>query len=122
MLSDGSDYPLQRAKQYTSGIIFKKNNWLLDVEAYYKNITGITSVTLGFLGQNDNNIQYGKGFTKGVDVLVQKSSATWRAWLTYTYQDSQNRFDLLNDHRYFPSGADIRHHIVTGKQIGRAHV
>lgn len=112
VLSDGSDYPLQRAKQYTSGIIFKKNNWLLDVEAYYKNITGITSFTLGFLGQNDNNIQYGKGFTKGVDLLLQKSSATWRAWLTYTYQDSQNRFDLLNDHRYFPSGADIRHHFT----------
>lgn len=112
VLSDDSEYPLQRAKQYTSGIIFKENNWLLDVEAYYKNITGITSFTLGFLGQNDNNIQQGKGFTKGVDVLLQKSSATWRAWLTYTYQDSQNRFDLLNDSSYFPSGADIRHHFT----------
>jgi hypothetical protein len=112
VLSDNSDYPLQQANQYTSGIIFKKHNWLLDVEAYYKNITGITSFTLGFLGQNDNNVQHGKGFTKGVDVLLQKSSATWRAWLTYTYQDSQNRFNLLNNSHYFPSGADIRHHFT----------
>ncbi|WP_412465163.1 TonB-dependent receptor plug domain-containing protein [Flavobacterium mekongense] len=112
VLSDNSDYPIQKANQYSSGIIFKKHNWLLDVEAYYKNINGITSYTLGFLGQNDNNIHRGKGFTKGVDVLLQKSAATWRAWVTYTYQDSQNQFQSLNNSDYFASNADIKHHFT----------
>lgn len=109
VLSDNSEYPIQKANQFTSGIIFKSNNWLLDVDAYYKNITGITSFTLGFLGQNDNEIHHGKGFTKGVDVLLQKSTASWRAWITYTYQDSQNQFGTLNDGNYFSSNADIKH-------------
>jgi outer membrane cobalamin receptor len=109
VLSDTKDYPLQQANQYTSGIIFKKNNWLLDVEAYYKSINGITSFTMGFLGQNDNNINQGKGFTKGVDVLFQKSAAHWRAWVTYTYQDAQNQFQNLNNNRFFSTNADIKH-------------
>lgn len=109
ILSDNKQYPIQKANQYASGIIFKKDNWLLDIDAYYKNITGITSFTLGFLSQNDNDIHQGKGFTKGVDVLLQKNSATWRAWMTYTYQDSQNRFQALNNGDYFSSNADIKH-------------
>jgi len=109
VLSDNKEYPVQKANQFTSGIIFKKNNWLLDVDAYYKNISGITSFTLGFLGQNDNDIHHGKGFTKGVDILLQKSAASWRAWITYTYQDSQNQFSTLNDGDYFSSNADINH-------------
>lgn len=109
VLSDNNEYPIQKANQFTSGFIFKKYNWLLDVDAYYKNITGITSFTLGFLGQNDNEIQQGNGFTKGVDVLLQKSAPTWRAWLTYTYQDSQSRFSTLNEGHYFASNADIKH-------------
>jgi outer membrane cobalamin receptor len=114
VLSDNNDYPIQKASQFTSGIIFKKDNWLLDVDAYYKNITGITSFTLGFLGQNGNEIQQGKGFTKGIDVLLQKSAASWRAWLTYTYQDSQNRFSTLNEGNNFASNADIKHSFNIG--------
>jgi hypothetical protein len=109
VLSNNNEYPIQRANQFTSGLIFKKNDWLLDVDVYYKNIKGITTFTLGFLGQNDNEIQLGNGFTKGIDVLLQKSAATWRAWLTYTYQDTQNRFSGLNNENYFSSNADIRH-------------
>jgi hypothetical protein len=109
ILSDNKEYPVQKANQFTTGFIFKKQRWLLDVDAYYKNITGITSFTLGFLNQNDNDVQHGKGFTKGLDVLLQKSTATWRAWLTYTYQDSQNQFVTLNDGHYFSSNANINH-------------
>lgn len=109
ILSDNKEYPVHKANQFTTGFIFKKQRWLLDVDAYYKNITGITSFTLGFLNQNDNDVQHGKGFTKGLDVLLQKSTATWRAWLTYTYQDSQNQFVTLNDGHYFSSNANINH-------------
>jgi outer membrane cobalamin receptor len=109
VLSDNKNYPIQKANQFSTGIIFKRNHWLLDVDAYYKDIAGITSFTLGFLGQNDNEIHRGRGFTKGIDVLLQKSAASWRAWITYTYQDSQNQFEALNDGNYFSSNADIKH-------------
>lgn len=109
ILADNDKYPIQKADQLTAGIIFKKKQWLLDIDTYYKKIKGITSFTLGFLSQNDANIHQGSGFTRGVDVLLQNSGQTWRAWMTYTYQDSQNKFDDVNENAYFQSNSNSKH-------------
>jgi TonB-dependent Receptor Plug Domain len=109
IVSDNNQYPIQKAQQYTAGIIYKYQSWLVDVDTYYKTIDGITSLTFGFLNPTDAIPHQGKGFTKGVDILVQKSAPTWRAWITYTYQDSQNKFDDINENRYFPINANTRH-------------
>jgi hypothetical protein len=109
VLSENKDYPIQKANQFTTGFTFKKNHWLLDVDAYYKTIDGITTLTFGFLNQNDANNHKGKGFTKGVDVLLQKSAATWRTWITYTFQDSKNKFEDVNNNEYFQINSNIQH-------------
>jgi hypothetical protein len=109
VLSAKDSYPLLRANQFTTGFILKKNSWLLDVEGYYKTISGITSFTFDFQNQHDLNIHKGKGFTKGVDVLLQKSAQTWRAWATYTFQDSQHKFDEINGNQYFKVNSNTRH-------------
>ncbi len=109
VLSENKDYPIQRANQFTTGFTFKKNNWLLDVDAYYKTINGITTLTFGYFNQNDANNHRGKGFTKGVDVLLQKSTKTSRMWMTYTFQDSKNKFDEVNNNEYFQINSNIQH-------------
>jgi hypothetical protein len=109
ILSDNSQYPIQKAQQYTAGLVYKNQSWLFDLDVYYKTIRGITSLTFGFLNPVDAEPHRGEGFTKGADVLVQKSEATWRAWLTYTFQDSQNKFDAIDDTNYFATNANIRH-------------
>ncbi|WP_309641513.1 TonB-dependent receptor plug domain-containing protein [Flavobacterium sp.] len=109
ILSDNENYPIQKANQYTLGLIYKTQSWVFDVDAYYKMTKGITSLTFGFLNQFDSTMHQGKGFTKGLDVLIQKNAPTWRTWMTYTFQDSQNRFEDLNDNHYFAINADIKH-------------
>lgn len=109
IVSENNNYPVQKANQFTTGFIFKKNSWLVDVDFYYKNITGITSFTLGFVNQSVPTINRGEGFTKGIDVLLQKSAPSWRAWMTYTYQDSQNKFDGINQDNYFQINSNMRH-------------
>lgn len=109
ILSDNSQYPIQKAQQYTAGLVYKNQSWLFDLDVYYKTIRGITSLTFGFLNPTDGLLHRGEGFTKGVDVLAQKNGATWRAWTTYSFQDSQNRFDAINDNNYFDTNANIRH-------------
>jgi hypothetical protein len=108
-LSEQTDYPIQKAQQFTTGLIYKTKSWLIDVDAYYKTIEGITSLNFGFLNQFDTQIHQGGGFTKGVDVLVRKTAPTWRAWMTYTFQDSQNKFDGMNANDYFPINSDSKH-------------
>ncbi|MGC4041509.1 MAG: TonB-dependent receptor plug domain-containing protein [Flavobacterium sp.] len=109
ILSAKDSYPIQRANQFTGGFIYKKDSWLLDLDVYYKTISGITSFTFDFQNQHDLNIHHGKGFTKGVDILLQKSASTWRAWTTYTFQDSQNRFDDINNDDYFQLNSNTKH-------------
>ena len=109
VMSEKNGYPMQKANQFTSGFIFKKQNWLLDVDLYYKTIVGITSFTFGFANQFDTAIHEGNGYTKGIDVLIQKRTPTWRAWMTYTYQDSQNKFDEINQSDYFQINSNIKH-------------
>jgi hypothetical protein len=109
IVSENNDYPVQRGNQFTSGFIFKKNKWLVDIDFYYKNISGITSFTLGFINQAVPTVNSGKGFTKGIDFLIQKSAPTWRAWITYTYQDSQNQFNGINQNQYFQINSNIKH-------------
>jgi hypothetical protein len=106
----GSDkYPIQKASQYSAGFIYKKANWLIDLDAYYKNIDGITSFNFGIFNQNQNQTNRGNGFTKGFDVFLQKETKFIRTSFTYSYQDSQNRFENLNSFNFFPSNANIKH-------------
>jgi outer membrane cobalamin receptor len=109
ILSDGNEYPVQRANQFTAGVTYKNKSFLIDADAYYKTIDGVTSMAFGLLHEYDSEVHRGDGFTKGFDLLVQKSAATWRIWLTYTYQDSQNRYEGLNSGDGFPISSDIRH-------------
>lgn len=108
-LSDGEDYPLQRSNQTTAGFIFKKNNWLFDVDLYHKKASGVTLSIFDFTNQNVSTVYPGKAFTNGLDVLIQKKQKTWSAWMTYTYQDSYNKFSDLNNNQYFPINSNIRH-------------
>lgn len=109
VLSNRSVYPLQKSNQYTSGLIYKTGSWTFDADFYYKTATGLTSLTFGFLNPFDLETHQGESFTKGIDVLIQKNTARGRLWMTYSYQDSQNRFDGVNQQNYFPTNADIRH-------------
>jgi hypothetical protein len=108
-LSDRADYPLQRSNQTTAGFIFKKNNWLFDVDLYHKNTSGVTLSLFEFTNQNVSTVFPGKAFTNGLDVLIQKKQKTWSAWMTYTYQDSYNKFSGLNSDQFFPINSNIRH-------------
>jgi len=109
VLSDGKTYPLEKASQSSAGATWKKNGWLVDVSVYHKKISGVTSRMFGFLHLSDTVTHHGEGFVRGLDLLVQKKGKDWRAWLTYTYQDAQNRYDGLNDGNYFPVSSDIKH-------------
>ena len=109
VLSSKEGYPIIKSNQTATGFIIKSKKWLLDLDAYYKTINGISSFTFGFQNQNDSNILKGIGFTKGVDVLLQMTTPSTRIWSTYTFQDSKNKFENINDDNYFQTNTNIKH-------------
>jgi hypothetical protein len=109
VLADGGDYPIVTSGQFSAGVTYKDRSLLVDADAYYKTLVGVTSLTFGFLDGFDSTVRSGEGFTKGFDILIQKNMSNWKAWASYTYQDSQNRYDGLNGGGYFPIASSIRH-------------
>ncbi len=109
VLSSNDGYPIIKSSQTSTGIIFKTKKWLLDIDTYYKNINGISSYTFGFQNQNESKIVPGIGFTKGIDVLLQMATPKTRIWSTYTYQDSKNKFDNINEDTFFQTNTNIKH-------------
>ena len=106
-LANKDDIPIQKSNQATIGVLFNKNNWKIDVEAYHKWIKGMTSFTRGYNDQTQD-FSNGKGTIFGVDVLVNKTIKDYRTWIGYSYTKNQFKFtDLENE--FFPANHDITH-------------
>jgi hypothetical protein len=109
VLSNNDTYPIIKSNQVTTGLIFKTKKWLLDLDTYHKTISGISSLAFGFQNQNINNILTGVGYTNGIDLLLQMATPTTRIWSTYTFQDSKNKFETINETNYFQTNTTIKH-------------
>ena len=99
------DIPLQKSLQVSTGIIFNKDNWKIDIEPYYKKVTGMTSLTSGYNDQTDD-FSDGIGKIYGIDILINKKINNYRTWVNYSY--TKNRFKFLDlENKYFPANHDI---------------
>ncbi|MCH4552133.1 TonB-dependent receptor plug domain-containing protein [Aestuariibaculum lutulentum] len=111
VLSDGDEIPVLRSFQVTSGFVFDKAGWHLDVEGYYKDIDGLTSFTLGF-DNIDDFFSKGKSKVFGLDVLIKKKIQNYRTWLSYSVMDNNFTFNTINNGEAFPGNSDITHHLT----------
>lgn len=107
-MADKEEFPLLRNDQVSAGFVIQKNDWLLDVEAYSKKLTGLISVNYNFGGRNDES--QGEDTIKGLDVLLRKRVNNFRSWVSYSYIEAESYFPELDDPRY-PSFRDQPHKI-----------
>lgn len=110
ILANEQSIPISESKQGSFGIEFNKNNFLIDVEGFYKNVDGITVSNQGFY----NNFQFinaiGSYDVKGIELLINKTAIKYSAWLSYTYSINDYEFETLNP-SVFPNNIDIRHSV-----------
>ena len=85
ILANEKQYSLHKAQQFIAGFVFKAIQISIDIYFYYKTLKSLTSMTFGFLNQMNASINSGKGFTKGVDLLIQKNAPSCRLWITYIH-------------------------------------
>jgi len=114
-LASGDSIPIQKSRQFSAGIEFKKDKWNIDIEAYYRSIKGITTNTRGF---RDVSFFYTTGSTEafGVDVLINKKIGNYRTWIAYSFLNNditiqELNFDTFefNDDQTYPGNYDITH-------------
>jgi hypothetical protein len=111
LLSDGESIPVSSSIHYNAGINYESANYLFGVEGYYKKLENITEYSLRFnpspMGVSyEENFFSGKGYSKGLEFLVQKKSGRLNGWVSYTLGEAKNYFDVYSD-EYFCANQDV---------------
>ncbi len=113
VLADGINVPILKSFQLTSGFLFNRDGWHVDIDGYIKRVNGITSLTRGF-GNNEENKNFfqGKSDVLGLDVLIKKKLDNYRTWLSYSLINNRFTFKSINEGKPFSGNFDIRHHFT----------
>ncbi|KQO24880.1 TonB-dependent receptor [Flavobacterium sp. Leaf82] len=110
IISDNNTIPIQRSKQLSLNLFYKKNDWLLDVENFYKKVTGITTSSQGFQNQLEFVRTTGDYEIWGAEMLVQKKMNHFLTWLSYTYNHNNYHFSNY-EFPVFPNNFELMHSV-----------
>jgi hypothetical protein len=108
IISDNNTIPIQRSKQLSINLFYKKNGWLLDMENFYKKVSGITTSSQGFQNQLEFVRTTGRYEVLGTEFLIQKTINHFLTWLSYTYNKNNYHFDNY-EYPNFPNNFELTH-------------
>jgi ferric enterobactin receptor len=111
ILADGKSIPASSSVHYITGISYESNNYVFSIEGYYKFINNLTEYSLRVnsspRGINyDENFFNGYGYSRGLELLVQKNSGDLTGWVSYSLGEARNHFDAYSD-SYYPANQDV---------------
>ncbi|GAB5535375.1 MAG: TonB-dependent receptor [Rubricoccaceae bacterium] len=124
LLADGETVGVQGSTHYVLGASYETPTWLLDVEAYRKDLRGLSEFTLRFnpsgsVFEADDLFFDGTGVARGVEVLLQRTAGRFTGWAGYTLSQVEHTFDGLNGGLPFPALHDQTHEL---KLVGVARL
>jgi len=110
ILADDTSVPIGKAVHYIAGAAWETPAILFDVEAYYKDLDGLTEYTTrlatGGFGPN-RTLEYeeffynGTGVAKGIEFLLQKKAGQLSGWVSYTLGEVLYDFEAFGDEPFF---------------------
>jgi len=115
-LSDGGNNPILKNKQLSLGANYKKNDFYLDAEIYYKNIENITSIVSGF-SREINEFSLGESKVYGLDVFLKKKINNFSSLISYSITQNEFLYKNLNNGSKFFGNNDIRHYLSLVESI-----
>jgi len=111
IVSNNTTIPIQKSKQISLNLFYKKNDWLLDIENFYKKVNGITTSSQGFQNQLEFVRTTGDYEIWGAEMLIQKKMNHFLTWLSYTY--NHNNYHFANyEYPTFPNNFQLMHTIT----------
>ena len=108
-LSDDNTFPILESKHISTEFAYEKDKWTIETSVYYKDINGITSLSLGYLNPNDNSFHSGKEIIKGASIHIDRDFGKIKTWINYSFSDIKNRFDGILNNTYFTADTQIKH-------------
>ncbi|HLA54893.1 MAG TPA: TonB-dependent receptor plug domain-containing protein [Flavobacterium sp.] len=99
-LADNRENPIQKSRQISVGFTYKKNDWLLALDNFYKKVSGISSTSQSFQNQLEFEEMRGDYNVWGSELLVQKNFGHFYSWLAYSYNNNKYTFDNYTPKRF----------------------
>ncbi|MEL7002765.1 MAG: TonB-dependent receptor [Bacteroidota bacterium] len=113
LLADGDLVDVSKATHYIAGISYEVDQWLFDIEGYYKDLRDISEFSLRFrrgIEINTDELFFtGDGIAKGLEFLIQKKSGRYTGWISYTLGSVRHTFEAFNGGQEFPAIQDQLH-------------
>ncbi len=116
-LADGNRIPVSSSLQFIAGTSWENDNWLIDVEGYYKKMDNLSEYSLRFQPRPGSvsyaeNFFEGTGYAAGIDFLVQKKFGDYSGWVAYTLGKAVNNYPVYGSADFYASN-DVRHEFKT---------
>ncbi|WP_460219510.1 TonB-dependent receptor domain-containing protein [Psychroserpens sp. MEBiC05023] len=112
-LANGDQFPIINSKQISAGFIFANKGWTIDVDNYYKTLDNVTALSLGFLNPTNSQFNIGEQRVYGIDLFLRKRFNGFNAWISYSFNNAESRYENLNENSYFTSRSNVRHALST---------
>ena len=99
---------------YSAGFFrnFRDNTWETSIELYYKDMENQIEYAEGYtpsLRDPEQEFVFGKGWSYGAELLMNKVKGQFTGWVGYTLSWSWRKFPQLNDGETYPVKYDRRH-------------
>ncbi len=116
-LADGKLLPIASSWQFIAGASWENDDWLVDIEGYYKKLKSLSEYSLRFqirpgVVNYSENFFEGTGYAAGIDFLVQKKFGDYTGWVGYTYGKAVNNYPVYGATDFYASN-DVRHEFKT---------
>jgi hypothetical protein len=114
VLADKDKVPVASATHYIVGAAYENKNWLFDVEAYHKQLSGLSEYSLR-IRPAPRSVSYsekfaaGDGYANGVDFLIQKKYGKLNGWVSYSL--AEVKYDFPDYGKAFYANQDVRHEL-----------
>jgi hypothetical protein len=100
--------------QYAAGYFRNFTNGMFEtsLEVYYKTMQNQIEYKEGYtpsLRDPEEEFVFGKGWSYGAELFVNKLKGKWTGWIGYTLSWTWRRFPQLNDNLKYPGKYDRRH-------------
>ena len=120
VLANDNNFPVGTAFNSMLGAQWSNKHWLVDVEMYRRNLTGVIEYALPTPGFNEGigpsssrnyGIYEGLGWVRGMDWLVNYQKGHLNSSFAYTLSSNSRQLDRVRGNRTYASEDDRRHQI-----------
>ena len=110
ILANDTTIPIQKSNQISIGFTFKKQNWLITLDNFYKRITGITTSSQSFQNQFEFVKSIGSYRVLGTEILIQKNFGKFYTWMSYSYNDNKYMYNSLQPYEFI-NNYELKHSV-----------